>query len=128
MFAPLSPLALEAVARSGERVPVPAGEVVITEGDRGDRFYAVSSGEFDVVMKGTHIRVARRGSFFGEVALLADVPRTGTVTALGDGELLAVDRVPFLIAVTGSDTSRAAAWGVVQARGLGIDLPPDLGE
>ena len=74
-------------------------------------------------MSGEHIRVAERGSFFGEVALLADVPRTATVTARTDGELLALDRVPFLVAVTGSDTSRSAAWGVVRSLRLDADLP-----
>jgi MFS family permease len=123
MFAPASPLTLEAVARSATPVPVSAGEVVVTQGEPGDRFYAVARGRFDVVQSGRRIRIAERGSFFGEVALLADVPRTATVTALEDGELLAVDRVPFLIAVTGSDTSMEAAWGVVHSLDLDVELP-----
>lgn len=123
MFETSTPLALEAVARSAEHVRVADGTVVVTQGDPGDRFYAVASGRFDVVMSGEHIRFAERGSFFGEVALLADIPRTATVTARGPGELLAVDRVAFLIAVTGSDTSRAAAWGVVHSLRLEVDLP-----
>ena len=127
MFAPATPLALEAVARTAEPVVVPAGAVVVTQGERGDRFFAVAHGSFDVVVSGQPIRVAERGSFFGEVALLADVPRTATVTALVDGELLAVDRVPFLVAVTGSDTSHEAAWGVVHALDLGdVELPPPV--
>jgi hypothetical protein len=36
---------------------------------------------------------------------------------------LAINRVPFLIAVTGSDSSRQAAWGVI--RTMGLDLAPD---
>ncbi len=123
MFASVSPLALEAVARTATLLPAHDGQVVIRQGEVGDRFYAVAEGAFDVEMDGTHIRVAARGDFFGEVALLADVPRTGTVTARGAGVLLAVDRVPFLVAVTGSDTSHAAAWGVIHGRNLGIDVP-----
>ena len=123
MFAPLSPIPLEAVARSADHVQVGAGETVVRQGDPGDRFYAVVHGDFDIVMSGEHIRVASRGDFFGEVALLADVVRTATVTARGDGELVAVDRVPFLVAVTGSDTSRAAAWGVVRSLRLDTKLP-----
>lgn len=127
MFAPATPIALEAVARSAEPVVVPAGAVVVTQGEPGDRFFAVTHGAFDVVMSGERIRVAERGSFFGEVALLADVPRTATITALVDGELLAVDRVPFLVAVTGSDTSHEAAWGVVRSLDLGdVELPPPV--
>lgn len=122
MFAPLGPVSLEALARSGVRRSVAAGEVVVRQGEPGDRFYAVVDGALDVVMSGEHIRTAGRGSFFGEVALLADVPRTATVTARSDGELLALDRVPFLVAVTGSDTSRAAAWGVVHALHLDTEI------
>jgi hypothetical protein len=127
MFAPLPPVSLEALARSGVRRPFAAGEAIVRQGEPGDRFYAVVHGSLDVVMSGEHIRTAARGSFFGEVALLADVPRTATVTAATDGDLLALDRVPFLVAVTGSDTSRAAAWGVVRSLRLDTDLPADAG-
>jgi MFS family permease len=123
MFHPLPPVSLEALARTGVPQRCAAGDEIVRQGEPGDRFYAVVHGSFDVVMSGEHIRTAERGSFFGEVALLADVPRTATVTARTDGELLALDRVPFLVAVTGSDTSRAAAWGVVHALRLDDALP-----
>jgi hypothetical protein len=123
MFASLPPLELEAVARSAEPVDVPAGGVVINQGDSGDTFYAVCDGAFSVAVDGEHVRDAGRGSCFGEVALLADVPRTATVTAVAGGRLLAVERVPFLVAVTGRDTSRAAAWGFVHAMGMDIAEP-----
>ena len=123
MFAPLPPIALEAVARSAHHVPVSKGSVVIHQGEPGDRFYAVAGGTFDVIATGEHVHTVERGACFGEVALLADVPRTATVTARVDGELLAVDRVPFLVAVTGSDVSHAAAWGAVHAMDLDISLP-----
>lgn len=125
MFVPLPPVELETVARVAEPVSVAAGDVVITEGESADRFYAVTDGAFDIVRDGERIRVARRGSCFGEVALLAEVPRTATVTALEDGALLAIDRVPFLVAVTGRDASLAAAWGFVQAMPVAAMLPSD---
>jgi CRP-like cAMP-binding protein len=123
MFAPMHPVTLEAVARSADHVAVDDGEVVVRQGDKGDRFYAVVEGAFDIVQSGTHVRCAIRGNCFGEVALLADVPRTATITARGPGQLLAVERVAFLTAVTGSDTSAAAAWGVVNA--MNLDRPPE---
>jgi MFS family permease len=126
VFAPLPTFALEAVARSLEEITVPAGEVVIHQGDSGDVFYAVTDGAFDVVMTGTFVRTARRGDSFGEVALLADVPRTATVTAMQPGGLLGVERTPFLLAVTGHDSSNRAAWRAVDAMGLDIDLPNPL--
>jgi hypothetical protein len=125
MFSPLPPLELEAVARSASYLDVPDAEVVIHQGEHGDRFYAVAEGAFAIVRDGELIRTARRGSCFGEVALLADVPRTATVTAEEPGRLLAVDRIPFLVAVTGRDASLAAAWGFVQAMPVAADLPPE---
>jgi MFS family permease len=119
-FAPLAPLALEAVARAATEVSVVAGQVVMTEGEVGDRFYAVADGSFDIVKGGQHISTAERGGCFGEVALLANVPRTATITASRPGALLAIHRVPFLVAVTGSDSSRQAAWGVVRAMGVDV--------
>ena len=110
-FAPLQPLALEAVARAATEIPVASGDVVMREGDAGDTFYAVCDGSFDITSHGAHVRTAERGTGFGEVALLANVPRTATIIANRAGALLAIHRVPFLIAVTGSDSSRQAAWG-----------------
>ncbi len=122
-FAPLPPLALEAVARTATEISVDAGQIVMTEGEEGDRFYAVADGSFDIVTDGRHVSTAERGGCFGEVALLANVARTATITANRPGSLLAIDRVPFLIAVTGSDSSRQAAWGVI--RTMGLDLVVD---
>jgi hypothetical protein len=126
VFAPLPPVALEAVARSAVERSVDAGEVVIVEGEPGDHFYAVADGTFDVVMGGHVVRTVRRGDGFGEVALLAGVPRTATVRATSAGTLLAIERVPFLVAVTGSDSSQMAAWGAIRAMHFDADVP-DLG-
>jgi MFS family permease len=122
-FAPLQPLALESVARAATEVSVATGQVVMTEGEPGDVFYAVADGSFDINCRGAHVSTAVRGTGFGEVALLANVPRTATITANCPGSLLAIHRVPFLIAVTGSDSSRQAAWGVI--RTMGLDVDPD---
>jgi CRP-like cAMP-binding protein len=123
MFAALPPLELEAVARSAEHIDVATDEVVIQEGDVGDRFYAVAAGSFSIVMRGEHVRDARRGSCFGEVALLADVPRTATVSATEPGRLLAVERAPFLVAMTGRDSALSAAWDFVQTMPVASELP-----
>ena len=126
VFRPLPRAALEIVARSATEVHVGAGHAVITQGDAGDRFYAVADGDFDVTIDDQIVQRCERGDSFGEIALLADVPRAATVTARRPGTLVAVDRRPFLIAVTGHDSSRQAAWGVVQRMqgdAVGLDGP-----
>jgi hypothetical protein len=127
MFSPLPPLALEALARAATTVAVEPGTVVITQGESGDQFFAVLDGSFDVEMSGNHVRFVERLSFFGEVALLVDVPRTATVTASSAGSLLVIDRVAFLTAVTGTDSSRQAAWGVVTSLTLEHEVVPSEG-
>ena len=118
MFAPLPAATLEMVARSAQRVRVAEGDEVIRQGEPGDTFYAVADGEFDIAMNGVYLRTAPRGDFFGEVALLSNVARTATVRARTGGELLAIHRDPFLLAITGHEGSHAAATAYV----VGLEL------
>ena len=94
---------------------VPAGEVVIRAGEMGDRFYIVDSGELLVTAPGVEATL-RRGDSFGEIALLRDVPRTATVTALVDSRLEALQREDFLAVLTGHDSARAAGDAVAAER------------
>jgi MFS family permease len=115
MFAPLSVAAKEHLAATLTPVSVVAGEDVIRAGDVGDRFYIVCRGELEVVAPGVHA-TAGDGDYFGEIALIRDVPRTATITALADSELYAMDRSDFLAAVTSHSGVRAAGEMVVEQR------------
>jgi CRP-like cAMP-binding protein len=115
MFAPLSVAAKEHVAARLVPVEVEAGEVVIRTGDVGDRFYIVAEGELDIDAGGRH-STSGPGDFFGEVALLRDVPRTATVQAIEPSRLYALDREDFLVAVTGHSAVRLAGEVVVAER------------
>ncbi len=116
IFSPLSPPVLERLAARLTPVQAQGGEEIIRRGDHGDRFYVVSSGEVDVLVDGRPSRREGEGSYFGEIALLRDVPRTATVLAATDVELFALDRDDFLPAVTGHAGSVQAAEGVIGAR------------
>ncbi len=101
---------LEVLARHGQHVDVEAGDVVIAEGEAGDTFYAIVDGALDVSIDDAPIRCLRRGQGFGEVALLANVNRTATITAQRPSTLLAIGRSEFLAALTGSPFAERAAW------------------
>jgi MFS family permease len=115
-FASLPGPALEGLARSLERIHLPAAAVLMREGDAGDRFYAVAEGELDVTVAGAHVSTQRRGDGIGEIALLRHVPRTATVTAVSDVTLYALDSGPFLAAVTGHPRTYAAASDIADSR------------
>jgi CRP-like cAMP-binding protein len=121
-FAPMPPVALEAVAREAAELQVEAGDIIIREGARGDLFFAVADGRFDVTIGGAYVRTLDRGDGFGEIALLADVPRTATLTARDDGLLLAIQREAFLVAVTSHELSRTAAWRAIRSLELTAEL------
>ncbi|MBI4932450.1 MAG: MFS transporter [Actinobacteria bacterium] len=115
VFAPLPVWSLEAVARSAREVHAPAGTTIITEGEPGDAFYAIADGRFEVTRAGAPVSSIGRGEGFGEIALLANVPRTATVVATTAGSLLAIDRDPFLVAITGHEPAHDAAWTVIES-------------
>jgi hypothetical protein len=119
LFSPLPPPQLEAVARRGLWLTVPADTAVIREGDPGDRYYIVSTGTVSVEQGGVHLRdLGTPGTGFGEIALIRDVPRTATVTTMEETVLFAIDRAPFLAAVTGHpDAFRAADASAAEAVG-----------
>lgn len=90
-----------AIAKEGRWVNVPAGEAVVRRGEPGDAFYVVASGQFRVETE-DHTTVLKAGDFFGELALLLNVPRQATVAAVTPGRLFRLDRPAFdrLIAET----------------------------
>jgi predicted MFS family arabinose efflux permease len=105
LFAGVPAPTLEAVATRLAPVASRAGDVVIRQGDPADRFYLIQAGTFEVTRREpgepldqapTHLRTMTSGEVFGEIGLLRATARTATVTALTDGELLALDGASFL--------------------------------
>ena len=95
LFAGLSQEALEKLVQQLTLVHLGGGEVLFREGDPGDALYVIVEGEVAVLAEGPpRVEMARlsAGSFIGEVALMTDQPRSATVQAIADAELLRIDR------------------------------------
>ena len=116
IFAPLSAPSLERVASRLIPTEAPLGTEIVRQGDPGDRFYVIESGEVTVSKNGRQVATLEQGDFFGEIALLKEIPRTATVTARKDTLLYALERDDFLEAVTGHPQSAEAADAVTRAR------------
>ena len=70
IFRHLPPPALEGLAHNLVSVESPAGSMIMREGDRGDRYYAIADGEVIVSAGGAEVARRARGEGFGEIALL----------------------------------------------------------
>jgi predicted MFS family arabinose efflux permease len=116
IFAPLAATSIERILSELTWLEAPNGAIVIREGDAGDRFYVLAEGRVAVSKGGVELRVEGPGDYFGEIALLRDVPRTATVTALEHLRMFAIDRDRFLEAVTGHSVSRQHADAVAAER------------
>jgi MFS family permease len=98
-LAVLPPRVVERLASEAHPVTVQPDEAVVVEGDLGDRFFLIDRGHVRVTREEQPLRELGPGEWFGELALLRDIPRTATVTALTTVTLWAVERDTFLAAV-----------------------------
>jgi MFS family permease len=120
LFSPLPPTTLERLAAHLSPVTAPAGTEFVREGDAGDLFYVVAAGRVEVSTEGGRVGELGPGDYFGEIALLRDLPRSATCTATTNVELYTIDRDRFVSAVTGNSTSASEIESVIHSRLAGF--------
>jgi MFS family permease len=116
IFAPLPLVVIEQLALAAEPQEYADGDVVMREGDPGDRFYLVVEGSAAVSVGGVPRPPVGPGAGFGEIALLRGVPRTATVAAVGPLHVLSLPRDRFLGAVSGNQVSIEQAESLATRR------------
>ncbi len=92
------------------------GTAIVTQGDDGDRYYAIAEGRFEVIRDGVCVSSLDRGDGFGEIALLHDVVRTATVRSVSSARVYALDKVPFLEGLTGHPVAHTATQKIAAER------------
>ena len=94
-FSHLGPDELRLLADRGSWLHVPPGEILMTQGEPGDAFYVIESGQLEVIQDGASMRTCGPGEHVGEIALLLDTPRTATVRTTTPAHLYRLDRDGF---------------------------------
>jgi hypothetical protein len=110
LFAPLPPTTIEKLAARCSIEEIAAGAVILSEGDRGDRFYGIVDGRVEIRRGGVAHGTVGPGEYFGEIALLHDTTRTATVVALTDVRVATIGAPEFLDSLTSSETAYGIAW------------------
>jgi len=115
----LDRVALARLAAYMDPVSVPAGEAIITEGETGDALYIIVRGTFAVLSgpDAHRLNTIGPGHYVGELALLVDEPRSATIRADTDGEVLRLERQQFMD-LLGRDAPAARAVATTLAHRL----------
>jgi CRP-like cAMP-binding protein len=95
LFSKLDKKHLQEVAQIADQLDLPSGKEMATEGDRGREFFVLLNGAADVTRAGKRINTMKDGDFFGEIALVTKMPRTATVTATSDVDVLVITERDF---------------------------------
>ena len=101
-FASLGSTEIALILDHGGWLNVAPGEVFVEQGQPGDAFYVIGSGQVAVIRDDQVVNTLGPGNHFGEIALLMDVPRTATVTARTPTRVFRLDREGFEQVVAGA--------------------------
>ena len=116
IFSALPGASLETLAREARYETFDPGTAIVTEGEAGDSYYAITNGEVAVTKAGRELMPMDSGQGFGEIALLYPVRRTATVVATRETTLLSIGRDAFLTAMRAHPSVSATAETIAQER------------
>lgn len=109
IFASLGAAEIEQVVAAFMPMPLKKGEVIIKQGDKGDNFYVVEKGDFDILVNDTKVASRGAGDYFGELALMYNAPRAASVVSATAASVFALDRMTFRNMVASSREDQVAA-------------------
>jgi CRP/FNR family transcriptional regulator, cyclic AMP receptor protein len=95
LFAGCSKRELQEISRVADEITLPSGYELTQEGASGQELVVIVDGAADVRRRGRKINTVGSGDFVGEIALVADVPRTATVKTTRETQALVLSRRDF---------------------------------
>ncbi|KAJ5155419.1 hypothetical protein N7492_008222 [Penicillium capsulatum] len=95
LLSSLKPYERSKIADALDTIKYPAESTIITEGDPGDAFYILESGEAEALKNGVPVKSYHRGDYFGELALLDDKPRAASIITKTDVKVARLGRDGF---------------------------------
>jgi CRP-like cAMP-binding protein len=116
LFAECSQKELGRIATIADEISLPDGTKLIEEGKQGREFFVLIDGTVDVRRGGRTVAEMSGGSFFGEIALLTDAPRTATVTATSPARVLVITGQAFQRVLNETTTIRPKVLAALAER------------
>jgi CRP/FNR family transcriptional regulator, cyclic AMP receptor protein len=101
---------------SRDAVDFKAGQVIFSQGDPAEHLYVIVDGAVEINVSGTVVGSAGPGEAFGEMALIANAPRSGTAIAKVDCRVVPVDKRRFLFMVTETPNFALQLLGIMAER------------
>jgi len=95
LFSSLTTKDLEKIAKAGDTLTLPAGQMIIDQGQTGREAFVIINGEATVRRNGKKITTVGTGAVLGELSLLDHGPRTATVTCDTPCEVIVIDQRHF---------------------------------
>jgi CRP/FNR family transcriptional regulator, cyclic AMP receptor protein len=127
LFSGLSKKELTQLARMSDDMEIEAGRVLCREGEIGREFFAIVDGEVEVTRKGKPVKRSGGDDFFGEIALLEDIPRTATVKAKSPLRLFVLTSHDFRRLVDSSPSVERKVMRSLARRLVELSDDPTLG-
>jgi CRP/FNR family cyclic AMP-dependent transcriptional regulator len=116
LFNGLPSAELKQVLQLTDTVDLPAGRVLMREGERGHEAFVIASGSVGVAVGGTEVAQMGPGSVVGEMAILSEGPRTATVTTLEPTTVLVMGHREFHSLLDSSKALRQCVFDAMASR------------